>query len=181
MGRHRQMAAAQGSTIEQYTTPASLMQRQMWMSEPGDDLGTPAAVEELPQAELLVAIQGLRVALEGKIETVAVEVNLLQEDIQKVSDKVKVAKGSILELQTEVGALQKQMAQVTSKAGVMEGRLKDAEGEGQGEEVNDGWNIQSISMGRQINMLTWNNRGLKDYTARYRVHSFLRRHKVQIV
>ncbi|KAJ1131657.1 hypothetical protein NDU88_009992 [Pleurodeles waltl] len=92
------------------------------------DLGKRAAMEEPLRAELLAAIRGSRVAFEGKIETVAVEVNLLQADLWKVSDKVKVAEGSILELQTEVGALPKQMSQVTSKAGEMEVRLEDAEG-----------------------------------------------------
>ncbi|KAJ1199773.1 hypothetical protein NDU88_003606 [Pleurodeles waltl] len=59
-------------------------------------------------SELLVAIQGSRLALEGKIETVetvAMEVNLLRADLQKVSDKLKVAEGSIAELQSEVGTL----------------------------------------------------------------------------
>ncbi|KAJ1207499.1 hypothetical protein NDU88_002890 [Pleurodeles waltl] len=47
-----------------------------------------------------------------KIDTVAVEVILLQADLRKVSDKVKVAEGSIVDLQTEVGTLRKQMAQL---------------------------------------------------------------------
>ncbi|KAJ1114893.1 hypothetical protein NDU88_003123 [Pleurodeles waltl] len=59
-------------------------------------------VEEPSQVEILAAIQGSRVALEGKIETVVVEVNLLRADLRKVSDKVKVAEGSIVELQLEV-------------------------------------------------------------------------------
>ncbi|KAJ1184807.1 hypothetical protein NDU88_001609 [Pleurodeles waltl] len=80
------------------------------------------------RAEILMAIQGSRVALEGKIETVAVEVNLLRADLQKVSDKVKVAEGSIVELQTEVGALRIQMVQANSMARRLEARLEDAEG-----------------------------------------------------
>ncbi|KAJ1218738.1 hypothetical protein NDU88_006315 [Pleurodeles waltl] len=56
----------------------------------------------------------------GKTETVAVEVNLLRADLCKVSDKVKVAKGSIVDLQAEVGTLRKQMAQVTSTVGTLE-------------------------------------------------------------
>ncbi|KAJ1099742.1 hypothetical protein NDU88_004840 [Pleurodeles waltl] len=75
---------------------------------------TLVTVEEQSQAKLLEAIQGSRVAFEGKIETVAVEVNFLQADLQKVSDEVKVAEGSILDLQTEVGALRKQMVLVNS-------------------------------------------------------------------
>ncbi|KAJ1148574.1 hypothetical protein NDU88_001402 [Pleurodeles waltl] len=78
--------------------------------------------------ELLAAIQGSRVALEGKIETVVVEVNLLRADLRKVSEKVKVAEGSIAKLQTEVGSLRKQMMQVSSTVGKLEARLEDAGG-----------------------------------------------------
>ncbi|KAJ1179643.1 hypothetical protein NDU88_004877 [Pleurodeles waltl] len=49
-------------------------------------------------------------------------------DLRKVSDKVKLAEGSIVELQTEVGALRKQMVQVISTVGMLEGRLEDSVG-----------------------------------------------------
>ncbi|KAJ1135865.1 hypothetical protein NDU88_002294 [Pleurodeles waltl] len=65
-------------------------------------MSVPMYPEEPSRAELLAAIQCSRVALEGKIETVAVEVNLLRADFRNVSDKVKVVEGSIVELQTEV-------------------------------------------------------------------------------
>ncbi|KAJ1184660.1 hypothetical protein NDU88_001463 [Pleurodeles waltl] len=64
---------------------------------------TPAPAEELSHAELLAAIQGSQVVLQGKIEAVAVEVNLLRTDLRKVSDKVKVVEGSIVDLQAEAG------------------------------------------------------------------------------
>ncbi|KAJ1131885.1 hypothetical protein NDU88_010216 [Pleurodeles waltl] len=66
------MAASQGNTMEQYTTPAPLPQRQTRVGGSGDDLSMPAA------------IQGSTVALEGKIETEAV--NLLRADLREVSD-----------------------------------------------------------------------------------------------
>ncbi|KAJ1144066.1 hypothetical protein NDU88_010368 [Pleurodeles waltl] len=66
----------------------------------GDDTQVSANPEEPSRVELLAAIQGSRVALEGKIKTVAVEVNLLRADLQKVSNKIKVA-GVYVELQTE--------------------------------------------------------------------------------
>ncbi|KAJ1129903.1 hypothetical protein NDU88_008264 [Pleurodeles waltl] len=61
----------------------------------------------------------------------AVEVNLLRADLRKVSDKVKVAEGSIVELQTEVGALRKQMVQASSTVGRLAARLEGAEGRSQ--------------------------------------------------
>ncbi|KAJ1210396.1 hypothetical protein NDU88_005760 [Pleurodeles waltl] len=106
MGRHRQTDVLQGNTMEQYTTVGPLLQHaaRLGGTEEGQS-GLPPP-EELSRAKILAAIQGSRVAPEGKIETVAVEVNLLRADLRKVSDKVKVAEGSIVELQVEIGALQ---------------------------------------------------------------------------
>ncbi|KAJ1082972.1 hypothetical protein NDU88_003133 [Pleurodeles waltl] len=96
MGRHRQAAMLQGNTMEQYTTPVPLPQRQTRSRVTGDVLSMPVTAEEPSRAELLAAIQGSRLVLEEKIETVAV--NLLHADLRKVSDKVKVVQGSIAEL-----------------------------------------------------------------------------------
>ncbi|KAJ1091210.1 hypothetical protein NDU88_004337 [Pleurodeles waltl] len=93
MGHHKWTDASQGKTMEQYTTPVALLRQ-------------PAGLE----------------ALEGKTETVAVEVNLLRADLWKVSDKMKLAEGSIVEQQSEVGTLRTQMAQATSTVGRLEVR-----------------------------------------------------------
>ncbi|KAJ1171501.1 hypothetical protein NDU88_003362 [Pleurodeles waltl] len=85
--------------------PGVLGQQTHWVGGSGEALAMPATVEEPSRAELLAAIQGARVALEGKIEMVAVEVNFLQADLSKFSEKAKVAEGSIVDLQTEVGNL----------------------------------------------------------------------------
>ncbi|KAJ1132212.1 hypothetical protein NDU88_010539 [Pleurodeles waltl] len=90
--------------------------------------GTLLNTAEPLQVELRAAIQGSRVALEGKIETVAVEVNLLRAELQKVSNKLKVSEGSIAELQSEVGTLRKQMLQATSAVERLEAQLEDAKG-----------------------------------------------------
>ncbi|KAJ1200535.1 hypothetical protein NDU88_004358 [Pleurodeles waltl] len=84
--------------MEHYTTLAPLPQHQTRVGGPKDELDTLAAVEEPLHAELLAAIQGSKEAREGKVETMFVEVNLLRADLQKISDKVKVAEGSIVEL-----------------------------------------------------------------------------------
>ncbi|KAJ1083909.1 hypothetical protein NDU88_004064 [Pleurodeles waltl] len=103
MGRHRQTVASQGNTMEQYTTPASLSQRQIRLGGPEDGLSTLVTGEEPLRAEIFASIQGSRLALEGKIEKAAVEVNLLTTDLRKVSDKV--TKGFILDLQMEAYGL----------------------------------------------------------------------------
>ncbi|KAJ1189428.1 hypothetical protein NDU88_006173 [Pleurodeles waltl] len=100
--------------MKQYSTPVVLPQRAVRLEVSGDAAGTLRNTEEPSRAELLAAIQSSRVALEGKIEMVTVEVNLLWADLRKVSDMVKVAEGSIAELQSEVGTLRKLMVQATS-------------------------------------------------------------------
>ncbi|KAJ1199842.1 hypothetical protein NDU88_003674 [Pleurodeles waltl] len=114
--------------MEQYTMPTPLPQRQICIGGSGEALDAPATAGEPTHAELLASIHGARVALEGKIETVAVKVNLLRADLRKVSDKVKVVEGSIVDLQTKVGTLRKQMAQITSTVGTLEDHLEDSEG-----------------------------------------------------
>ncbi|KAJ1138823.1 hypothetical protein NDU88_005204 [Pleurodeles waltl] len=114
--------------MEQHITPAQLPQRQTHMGGPGEVWETLATAEELSHAELLPAIEGSRVVLDGKIKAVAVEVNLLQTDLRKVSDKVKVVERSIVDLEMEVSTLRKQMAQVTSPVGMLKARLEDSEG-----------------------------------------------------
>ncbi|KAJ1110124.1 hypothetical protein NDU88_007479 [Pleurodeles waltl] len=93
--------------MEQYSTPVLVPQRQTHMGCPhmGCTEGiweAPALAEEPSCSELLAAIQGSHVVLEGKIKAVAVEVNLLRTDLRKVSDKVKVVEGSIVDLQAEI-------------------------------------------------------------------------------
>ncbi|KAJ1194187.1 hypothetical protein NDU88_003482 [Pleurodeles waltl] len=127
MGRHRGTEASWGNTMEQYTTPVAPLQRQARSEVSGDVADAPSSAGEPSRKELLAAIQGSRVALEGKIETFALEVNLLRADLRKVSNKVKAAEGSIAELQSEVGTLRTQMAQATSTVGRLEARLEDAE------------------------------------------------------
>ncbi|KAJ1115137.1 hypothetical protein NDU88_003363 [Pleurodeles waltl] len=75
--------------MEQYTTHTLLPQRQTHMGGSGEALDTPATVGEPTHAELLAAIHGSIVSLEGEIKMVAVEVNLWRADIRKLSDKVK--------------------------------------------------------------------------------------------
>ncbi|KAJ1109803.1 hypothetical protein NDU88_007161 [Pleurodeles waltl] len=73
-----------------YTTLAPSVQRAIHLPGPREDTGTDMLTKKPCTAELLGAIHGSRVALEGKIESVASEVNLLRVDLWKVSDRVKL-------------------------------------------------------------------------------------------
>ncbi|KAJ1206935.1 hypothetical protein NDU88_002328 [Pleurodeles waltl] len=81
MGRHQKTDVSQGNTMEQYTTAMAAQQRITWVAGSDDGQSGLLPVKEPSQAEILAAIQGSRVVLEGKIEMVAVEVNLLQADL----------------------------------------------------------------------------------------------------
>ncbi|KAJ1105913.1 hypothetical protein NDU88_003316 [Pleurodeles waltl] len=126
MGRHQRTDVSQGNTMEQYTTVVPTPQRDTRLAGSEDGQSGLLPAEELSQAEILAAIQGSRVALEGNIETVAVKMNLLRADLRKVSDKVKVAKGSIVELQAEVETL-RGTGQATGTSGVVN-RASGADG-----------------------------------------------------
>ncbi|KAJ1152391.1 hypothetical protein NDU88_005166 [Pleurodeles waltl] len=102
MGRNRRTDASQGKTMEQYTTPVPPPQRHTRLGGSEDSQSVATTTVEPSGAEIFAAIQDSRVALEGKIETVAVEVNLLRADWWMMES-------SIVELQMEVGALRKQM------------------------------------------------------------------------
>ncbi|KAJ1213559.1 hypothetical protein NDU88_001193 [Pleurodeles waltl] len=73
MGRYQRTNASQGNTMEQYTPPVPLPQPNANPRGSEDSESVATTAEDPSRSEILAAIQGLRVALEGKIETVAVE------------------------------------------------------------------------------------------------------------
>ncbi|KAJ1193022.1 hypothetical protein NDU88_002328 [Pleurodeles waltl] len=127
-GRNKQATPFQWNTIKHSTVATPLLQCQTQQTGQREDQDASASVEEPPHAELHAAIQGSRSALEGKIESMALEVNLLRTDRRKVLDKVKLAEDSIVELQMKGSTPCKQLAHVNLKSETLEARLKDAEG-----------------------------------------------------
>ncbi|KAJ1128770.1 hypothetical protein NDU88_007145 [Pleurodeles waltl] len=81
--RHR---GPRGNTMELYTTPALSTQCETLLAGYREDTGLGVPAWEPSRAELLAAIQGSKEALKGKIESVAIEVNLLRADLRKVSN-----------------------------------------------------------------------------------------------
>ncbi|KAJ1206610.1 hypothetical protein NDU88_002013 [Pleurodeles waltl] len=88
MGKHRQAGESQGNTKDPYATVTYLSQRvtkQKLHKKAGETEREPS------RAELLAAMQDSSEALEGKIEAVETEVNLLPADLHNVSDKLRIA------------------------------------------------------------------------------------------
>ncbi|KAJ1142273.1 hypothetical protein NDU88_008600 [Pleurodeles waltl] len=126
-GEELQPGTPQENTMEHYMNPVSASQRHYRQTTGRGDQDPESATEEPLKAVLLVAIHGTRTALKSKIETVALEVNLLRTDLCKVFDRVRVAEGTIGKLQAEVAGLCKQMAEVPSRSGTLQVRVEDTE------------------------------------------------------
>ncbi|KAJ1119823.1 hypothetical protein NDU88_008008 [Pleurodeles waltl] len=99
MGGSKQPGPTQGNTMEQYTMTTPMVQRQTHKGVSRRDVATYLVVEEPSQADCMAMIQGSRIALEGKIETDPLEANLLRTELLKVSDKLRIVEGTIVELQ----------------------------------------------------------------------------------
>ncbi|KAJ1100591.1 hypothetical protein NDU88_005672 [Pleurodeles waltl] len=87
MGKDRVTRAVGSHFITQYTTQKQPIQ---WLTRRigGVDVEPPEGeMREPTRADLLQAIQGLRSALARQIETFSINVNLLQADLGKISDK----------------------------------------------------------------------------------------------
>ena len=77
---------------------------------------------------LLGAINGSREALEGQIAGVSIEVNLLQADLHKISDRVKGMESNITKLQTEVKHLKQRVLHMTTANKILADRVENGEG-----------------------------------------------------
>ncbi|KAJ1138090.1 hypothetical protein NDU88_004481 [Pleurodeles waltl] len=81
--------------------------------------------QEEPSRAALVGIQGFRMALEGHIANVFIDMNLLRADLCNVADKVLEAETYITSLQAEVKQLKQQMTHITLLMTALEDRAED--------------------------------------------------------
>ncbi|KAJ1092038.1 hypothetical protein NDU88_005152 [Pleurodeles waltl] len=125
MGKNKQQGTPKDNTMDHYALLAHASQCAMRHTSGWVDQSTDHG--ELSRAELLQAIQGSPMALENKIETVAIKVNLLRTDLRKISNKVCLAERSIEELQMKLATLKKQVPAAESRAGALEARVEDSE------------------------------------------------------
>ncbi|KAJ1089783.1 hypothetical protein NDU88_002928 [Pleurodeles waltl] len=110
IGKGKLAMAAQSYKTDNYTLPLSMVRA-------AGEQSTCAQSEEagdLKLAGLLEEIQGSHEAMLGKIDIVAIKVNLLCDDMQKISERVIDAEGNTKEFQQEIGALKKTVATLQS-------------------------------------------------------------------
>ncbi|KAJ1195792.1 hypothetical protein NDU88_005060 [Pleurodeles waltl] len=124
MGRDKLQRGAQVDKIVQYTIPG----------QGSGDRRTedPPNMEERPQTqdthEILEVMQGTRVALEAKMDTMAMDINHLRLDLRKVAVRVMSTEGEIDELQNKICTLQATIETLQSEATRMAILVEDAEG-----------------------------------------------------
>ncbi|KAJ1175810.1 hypothetical protein NDU88_001095 [Pleurodeles waltl] len=78
--------------------------------------------------EILAAIQGSHLALEAEMDLMAMDIDHLQLDLRKISERVTEAEGDVSQMQQMVLELQATVVVLKSNTTQMECCLKDAEG-----------------------------------------------------
>ncbi|KAJ1129440.1 hypothetical protein NDU88_007810 [Pleurodeles waltl] len=76
----------------------------------------------------MATIQGSRVALEGKIDSMAVDINHLRMDLWKLADCKAAIEDDVTTLKAEVKRLRVKVDGLKCSTTQMEERLEDAEG-----------------------------------------------------
>ncbi|KAJ1160191.1 hypothetical protein NDU88_000693 [Pleurodeles waltl] len=93
----------------------------------GGEEETPAAVE-LSLGTIMASIWDLKNSLEPKLDAVTVDVNLLRDDLHKMSEKVKSGESYINLLHSTSKKLGEQVQYLTKQQKLMVARLEEQEG-----------------------------------------------------
>ena len=102
--------------------------------KPGEGAAGGTKEQALPEAlqlhldKVLEAINASREALEHKIESVVVDVNLLRADHKKVAEKVKEQETLLAEMRPELGATTSHVRELNEKIETVERRMEELEG-----------------------------------------------------
>ncbi|KAJ1149927.1 hypothetical protein NDU88_002725 [Pleurodeles waltl] len=124
MGKYKGAKAAQTNKIDQYTVPNPSLQEPTQKEQTHQGPATQA----LATAEKQAAIQEIRLALESKMVTIAINVNHLHLDLHKVAERVIGVEYDITTLQQEIKTLQATVVDQRGSEMQMEGHLEDTKG-----------------------------------------------------
>lgn len=78
--------------------------------------------------DLLDAITSIRTSLESRIDTVAIEVTLIRENMKKITDRMSAVEHTTTDLSEETSQLKQQITQLRSTQEAMSQQLDDYEG-----------------------------------------------------
>ncbi|KAJ1082882.1 hypothetical protein NDU88_003045 [Pleurodeles waltl] len=132
----------QSNTITYSVQPQGQLQRvtrQAGATDTGPE-------EEPSRAALMEAIQGSREDLEGKIDTMMLEVGLLHADLRKVLGRVTDNEVPISTMGKEITAFKEQVTKLTEATKTLENRAEDAEGR------CTSWGFQTEQRGAQLRL-----------------------------
>ena len=131
MATSRPSRAPHQSKLDKFTRPKEVEgEKRDSISERKTEV-TENATPQPSLAEIMAAIQGVQGALEAKIDTMAVDVNLLRTDLRNIREKVVGSEVAItdlqkenIELKTRVRALEKTSKEHSVKLEDLEGRSR---------------------------------------------------------
>ncbi|KAJ1122584.1 hypothetical protein NDU88_001070 [Pleurodeles waltl] len=96
-----------------------------------EDRAAVGTVEDLSLSDLLNAIEGSRSDMVAKIDSVAIEVNLLRTNIRKVVERVTTTEGHVENLQPEVAGVRDTVSSLQKLTFRLEEHIEDAKGRSQ--------------------------------------------------
>ncbi|KAJ1082891.1 hypothetical protein NDU88_003054 [Pleurodeles waltl] len=110
MGRHRGNNPKQSNKLDTYTVTMMTHGGQMCTPVGVDRGQSVECVAEPSLREIKSAIQDLKGTLEPKLDTVTIDVGLLQAEMEKISEKVTKVEENINGLQATTKQLKEQVA-----------------------------------------------------------------------
>ena len=93
-----------------------------------DDQQSLASATEPSLTDIMAAIQGIQVTLEGKMDAISTEVTLLRADFGKMKERIKDNQGAVSTLQSENKELKSQMRELMKTTDKIVDKLDEYEG-----------------------------------------------------
>ena len=125
MGKDRPHRGAQQTKIDQFAAPNAATRSESNQLKDGGDLGEPQGPTG---AQILEAIEKLSAKMQTKIGEVTQEVNLLRNDLKKVSERTISTEQDVTRLKEEVASLKTTISDLVDRTTRQETRAEDAEG-----------------------------------------------------
>ena len=128
MAANRPNRGPQQSKLDKFARPKETETGKIDSTNDAPKEGADISVPQPSLAEIMLAIQGVQGALEAKMDTMAVDVNLLRADLRQMRDKVSENKVAIVDLQNENAGLKTRVQALEKTTMEHSTKLEDLEG-----------------------------------------------------
>ena len=125
MKSNRVTKNTQQTKLDKYTLPKEIIEKVA--NQKNDGEGTSES-GELTLHDIMVAIKDVKGVLETKIDTTAIEVNLIRADLKKLNTRLHTAEETIQALTSQNKELAQQVKFLQTSSETMAARIEDQEG-----------------------------------------------------